>query len=1028
MRTTKRVIALIMTLLMLFSSVQVVAYATDKNNNDLQINDDDFSISGTNPVGNIVSELTNTDNDNNNDNNPNEIIELYLENKVAYVQFATETQAEIFVAVYEEETKQMVGSGKITVYPNQEEAKVNIDCDVWPEYFILKAFMLDSKTSKPLCEQFTNPYYTKELEEFFSKTIYDFDEEEVINLDNDETNNFVVLKDGAITVEAKNGKNELVDIDTDNGIITVKNPDSEMLSLKPDGVLHYIYGSGENDYEIICVDRIENNGSIFKIYCKEAEVEELLQFVRIEQVVTTSDKDYVEPEEFQPYQTNSNLATSKKARFSSYHPIVSIPAKEAGPSFTFNIGDKDGIISGSLNAKISVTFKLYFSITVDYYEVFGIPTLPSDIKPYTDFEFKFTFDASFDVTICGKIDFYEKELHEITIPLVFGIDFVGTPKIVASFSGNVTLEFTYLKAVGTSYKTGEGSHDIDDSQMFYDPLLGSEVQLKIGVGLEMGLKALKIVKLSLAGEIGVKITGVPFSYQLSKDIKHLCPVCISVDVKLYGELGLVAKIDINIKKVIEKEIELANVNFLEAESTILEGYCSNITGKLKWYSGTCPNTAYRVTFYVVDSNNQPIPNAKIGSLYTNSQGTASDFYIDGNYSVNVSANNYQSSSANFTVKQKPKTVTVKLQKDGEDPTDPVDPIDPPITGSITWNYISTTKTLEIKGSGDMEDYQSYGSAPWFTYHNEIEKVVIYSGVTSVGDFSFAQCPKLKNVTIPETVTDIGKGAFYSCSLLEEIVINDNIVEIGDYAYFDCYSADSISLGKSLQKIGSYAFSQCTAVTEVTIPKSVTSIKYGAFGGCNALNAIYFLSSNCVIDSASYTIPSRATIYAQSGSTAEKYASANSRAFAIYNSSKAKGFSMRSYTTESYNSNDVDKYSANVSGTVDGTSYIFIVVSSDLTATTPSNKQLMFIDQFTADDSGEINVEFSPKNSQISHAYFIGDFADGTIVKEVEVTNESNNCSCICHKTGILNFFFRILLFFQRIFGLNQICSCGVKHY
>lgn len=38
------------------------------------------------------------------------------------------------------------------------------------------------------------------------------------------------------------------------------------------------------------------------------------------------------------------------------------------------------------------------------------------------------------------------------------------------------------------------------------------------------------------------------------------------------------------------------------------------------------------------------------------------------------------------------------------------------------------------------------------------------------------------------------------------------------------------------------------------------------------------------------------------------------------------------------------------------------------------------------------------------------------------------CSCNCHKTGIVKFFFSITLFFQRLFGNNKVCACGRNHY
>ena len=53
--------------------------------------------------------------------------------------------------------------------------------------------------------------------------------------------------------------------------------------------------------------------------------------------------------------------------------------------------------------------------------------------------------------------------------------------------------------------------------------------------------------------------------------------------------------------------------------------------------------------------------------------------------------------------------------------------------------------------------------------------------------------------------------------------------------------------------------------------------------------------------------------------------------------------------------------------------------------------------------------------------------DGKCIKCGEQI-EMKNCSCNCHKSGIVKFFFNIILFFQRIFKQNKVCSCGVNHY
>ena len=46
-----------------------------------------------------------------------------------------------------------------------------------------------------------------------------------------------------------------------------------------------------------------------------------------------------------------------------------------------------------------------------------------------------------------------------------------------------------------------------------------------------------------------------------------------------------------------------------------------------------------------------------------------------------------------------------------------------------------------------------------------------------------------------------------------------------------------------------------------------------------------------------------------------------------------------------------------------------------------------------------------------------------------VTEEpSAKCSCNCHATGLRGLFFSIILFFQRLLGINKECICGKAHY
>ena len=40
----------------------------------------------------------------------------------------------------------------------------------------------------------------------------------------------------------------------------------------------------------------------------------------------------------------------------------------------------------------------------------------------------------------------------------------------------------------------------------------------------------------------------------------------------------------------------------------------------------------------------------------------------------------------------------------------------------------------------------------------------------------------------------------------------------------------------------------------------------------------------------------------------------------------------------------------------------------------------------------------------------------------------STCDHICHKGGISKFFYKIALFFWKIFKINKTCQCGMAHY
>ena len=128
-------------------------------------------------------------------------------------------------------------------------------------------------------------------------------------------------------------------------------------------------------------------------------------------------------------------------------------------------------------------------------------------------------------------------------------------------------------------------------------------------------------------------------------------------------------------------------------------------------------------------------------------------------------------------------------------------------------------------------------SPWLSQSDEIKKVVIKDGVTSIGNIAFWGCSGLTSVTIPNSVTSIGESAFYGCSGLTSVTIPNSVTSIGGSAFSGCSGLTSLTIGNSVKSIVESAFSGCSGLTSLSIPNSVTSIGESAFSGCSGLTSL-----------------------------------------------------------------------------------------------------------------------------------------------------------------------------------------------
>ena len=153
---------------------------------------------------------------------------------------------------------------------------------------------------------------------------------------------------------------------------------------------------------------------------------------------------------------------------------------------------------------------------------------------------------------------------------------------------------------------------------------------------------------------------------------------------------------------------------------------------------------------------------------------------------------------------------------------------------LTWSF--RDGRLAVQGTGAMEDY-GYSAVPWASFRDQITSVVVYDGVSRLGNNAFAGCGSLSEVTIPDSVTSFGGNVFYRCTSLAAVDIPGGVTSIGDLAFTGCASLTGVTIPDGVTSIASRLFADCTSLTAVAIPNRVASIGDGAFAGCTALTGL-----------------------------------------------------------------------------------------------------------------------------------------------------------------------------------------------
>lgn len=158
---------------------------------------------------------------------------------------------------------------------------------------------------------------------------------------------------------------------------------------------------------------------------------------------------------------------------------------------------------------------------------------------------------------------------------------------------------------------------------------------------------------------------------------------------------------------------------------------------------------------------------------------------------------------------------------------------------------------------DSETGETYSTVELLNKYTSCKRIVIYSGITSIGDnFLYDESTELKYtmdyVVIPSTVESIGENAFRNVGIINSVSFSEGLVSIGnnafngsrhftkltipstveyigDYAFYGT-AVESVALSDNVKTVGKYAFANNLKLTSATLNNTVTEISEGVFNG------------------------------------------------------------------------------------------------------------------------------------------------------------------------------------------------------
>ena len=553
----KRIVSLLLVLVMMTGMIPVPAGAAETD-----LDTGKLSVEGNNSLGSLLSDEIEQYHAQE-ESGAYGVVGLTVSGNTATVEYSAMEEAKVVVAIYTEDGIQMLTSGTKTVGAGEGLATVTI-AGTMPEYFMAEAFLVDTYDYSPLCTSYSTPIYTRSMQELLASDVSDYDEELVVNLDSDESTNFLVYDEGTILTQAQEGVNTVLSVNNETLTYVIGNADDTFLWLQPGDVVSHTYG--DDQLLFVKVASVDVEGTTVTIHGAEVTLDDVFSHIKIE---------------------DSGMAQDAQIDASS-SDMTYLGVSDVPPAGGGSLSDVNGTLSKYINYSTSgITAGVQVDLTFAYY----------DTPDNKHMELRTDVTLSMALRIEGEVEF-TKRLGKWSFPMAAGaVDFVCEPEFKASFAAAVEAGATLTFTTGFTYGEVQGFKELNAPPRF---TMEVKVEGVIFIGLDLcpGVEVLKGLVLDVGASlpVGVEVTakraiGFEAAAGSGVEVLHGCTTCLEISVDFKADLSVKVELASCLNK---------NFNIIGVKVHICDMYYSH--EHREFGMGSCPHKKYLTTILVKDGD------------------------------------------------------------------------------------------------------------------------------------------------------------------------------------------------------------------------------------------------------------------------------------------------------------------------------------------------------------------------------------------------------------------------------------------